>query len=516
MSNKITYETIKEIINKKNGKLLTTQYIDNKQKLEIECINGHIFQMSYNKISSENQWCSRCSGRKLLLEDIQKLCEQNNCICLNDCYKGAKTTVLNLVCNNGHTWTTMIDKIKNNIWCDECKKNNDNEAKLQTYINFAKKNNGECLTSEITDIIKNQIVKFRCINNHIWECIISKYMLDNDVWCKECLKYTLDDANEIAKERGGFCLSTEKTFLTHEKLKWQCINKHVWNASLHNVKDSYTWCPKCIINYNEEVVRNIFQKMFGKNFENLRPNWLINEKKNTKMELDGFNKELNIAFEYNGIQHYKYIPYFHSSEEKFKEQVDRDILKNNLCIQNNIKLIVIPYNIKINEIQNYIIKKCEELNIEIPNKNKILKNEINYVQTTSNKIYNDICKIINEHNGSLLTNDIYIKFDTKIQIECKNNHIWESDSVTLKRGSWCELCKNTKIYTMNTIMNYAINNKGSCLSNIEDSTKITNATKLEFACVKNHKWITTVKSIKLNTWCIKCHYENNMTTKLIK
>ena len=48
--------------------------------------------------------------------------------------------------------------------------------------------------------------------------------------------------------------------------------------------------------------------------------------------------------EYNGVQHYKYIPYFHKdSIENFNKQVDRDTNVYNYCIDNDIILVTIPY-----------------------------------------------------------------------------------------------------------------------------------------------------------------------------
>ena len=42
-------------------------------------------------------------------------------------------------------------------------------------------------------------------------------------------------------------------------------------------------------------------------FSPIRPNFLVDPQTNYKLELDGYNEELNIAFEYNGIQHYKFV-----------------------------------------------------------------------------------------------------------------------------------------------------------------------------------------------------------------
>ena len=46
------------------------------------------------------------------------------------------------------------------------------------------------------------------------------------------------------------------------------------------------------------------KKMFGKKFIKCKPYWL-DSGNNSLLELDGYCKELDLAFEYNGIQLFK-------------------------------------------------------------------------------------------------------------------------------------------------------------------------------------------------------------------
>jgi hypothetical protein len=66
---------------------------------------------------------------------------------------------------------------------------------------------------------------------------------------------------------------------------------------------------------------------------------------------------LKLACEYNGAQHYKYIPYFHKTKDSFHNQKYRDYMKRDLCNKNGITLIEVPYTVKIEHIENYIIDK---------------------------------------------------------------------------------------------------------------------------------------------------------------
>jgi hypothetical protein len=76
--------------------------------------------------------------------------------------------------------------------------------------------------------------------------------------------------------------------------------------------------------------------------------WLITEE-GTHMRLDIYIEDKNLCIEYNGKQHYEYIPFFHKDKEAFKRSQKRDQLKKELLKQHNIKLVQIKYDTEITE-----------------------------------------------------------------------------------------------------------------------------------------------------------------------
>ncbi|OHQ28951.1 MULTISPECIES: hypothetical protein [Staphylococcus] len=68
-----------------------------------------------------------------------------------------------------------------------------------------------------------------------------------------------------------------------------------------------------------------------------RPNFLEG------LEIDIYVPELKLGFEYNGIQHYKPVDHW-GGEESLKKQQVRDKRKQQLCDQNDVKLIIIKYD----------------------------------------------------------------------------------------------------------------------------------------------------------------------------
>jgi hypothetical protein len=86
------------------------------------------------------------------------------------------------------------------------------------------------------------------------------------------------------------------------------------------------------------------------------------------MELDGYNEELALAFEYQGIQHYEYNTHFHKNFEDFEQRVKDDLLKRELCKIKGVTLIEIPYTIDYDKMIDYIICQCEGKYIRVPKK----------------------------------------------------------------------------------------------------------------------------------------------------
>jgi hypothetical protein len=78
------------------------------------------------------------------------------------------------------------------------------------------------------------------------------------------------------------------------------------------------------------------------------------------LPFDFYLKKYNAVIEYNGIQHYEFFKYFHKIEEEFNKRKERDKIKKEYCLKNNIKFIEIPYWEKDN-IKSILIK---ELNLE--------------------------------------------------------------------------------------------------------------------------------------------------------
>lgn len=121
------------------------------------------------------------------------------------------------------------------------------------------------------------------------------------------------------------------------------------------------------LNRIESICCEILNNLFGKYFTKQRPYWLKNPLTGKIMELDLYNKELKIAVEYQGIQHYIWPNYMRQTKQKFLDGVERDKYKKSLCKKKGITLILIPFIVANSCICSYIKKQLKTKKINYCN-----------------------------------------------------------------------------------------------------------------------------------------------------
>jgi hypothetical protein len=113
---------------------------------------------------------------------------------------------------------------------------------IEEMQDLAKNRDGKCLSKEYLNA--NTKLLWRCEKGHKWEATPGS--VKSGSWCRYCagtVKLTIGEMREIAKSRGGKCLS--KIYVNKKvKLKWQCSKGHIWKATPDAVKRG-TWCPAC-------------------------------------------------------------------------------------------------------------------------------------------------------------------------------------------------------------------------------------------------------------------------------
>lgn len=253
---------------------------------------------------------------------------------------------------------------------------------------------------------------------------------------KPDLNIIFNKCKEIIKNKNGTLLTNRYTSL-NSRLRIICSNGHFFTKNKTKLY-SGSWCRKCKIYKNENTCKYIFEQLFDCKFDKCRPDWLINPKTNRKLELDGYNEDLRIAFEYDGEFHYKKSKSKGYTSKKVLDQQYRDKVKDKLCKENYIILIRIPYTIKKEEYQYHIIKKCKENKIKVINKN--IKINLKNVKQYCNKL--EEIKEFAQNNNLQLLSKTYLNAKTKLEWKCNNNHLFNITYYNIQKRKYiCKECK---------------------------------------------------------------------------
>lgn len=171
----------------------------------------------------------------------------------------------------------------------------------------------------------------------------------------------LGEIERVCGERDGTCLNPESYQNAASPLAWRCgVCQYQWQAAMCDISPRTgvgSWCPNCATaKDSEKRCRAILEYLFPDHkFPSIRPDFLRYEN-GARLELDCYNDELGVALEYNGIQHYRLVPYFHRPAnsdsmteqeielamiKNFLQDVVRDTWKANRCMEDDVMLVTV-------------------------------------------------------------------------------------------------------------------------------------------------------------------------------
>ena len=124
----------------------------------------------------------------------------------------------------------------------------------------------------------------------------------------------------------------------HSLVNIICPKGHKFTQNISNHLQGKA-CPICRESIGE---RTISLYLSSKNLNFIRQKKFKDCIYKTQLPFDFFLPELNIAIEYDGLQHFQPLVFF-GGEEEFKKLQIKDKIKTNYCLNNNIKLIRISH-----------------------------------------------------------------------------------------------------------------------------------------------------------------------------
>jgi hypothetical protein len=241
---KLSIVAMMALARSRGGRCLSTFYVNSVVPLLWECANGHRWR-AFPASIRKGTWCPDCAGvRPGTLEQMKAIAKSRSGTCLSVHYRNTATK-LEWRCSAGHEWSATPLQVKKGHWCPSCAR----VAPLTLPIlqRIAAQKGGRCLS--LAYVNSSHPVRWKCAAGHEWLARASSIRAGS--WCPACAhnqRLRLEEMREIARERGGICLST--TYKNGSTpLLWVCKFGHHWKAAAANVKSGSrrkgSWCREC-------------------------------------------------------------------------------------------------------------------------------------------------------------------------------------------------------------------------------------------------------------------------------
>lgn len=432
-------------------------------------------------------------------------------------------------CGYGHEWQATISNRTIGRGCPYCagKKVLKGFNDLQT-VNPAlakewnyEKDNG--LTPEDVTPSSNKKVWWKCNKGHEWQASINSRNKGHG--CPYCSGlYVIKGKNDLqtvnptlAKEWNWEKNNdlTPRDVLTNSEKKvwWKCQKGHEWQATITN-RNRGRGCPICNSERQTsfpEYVIVYYIKKCGLD--------VIHSYKAKGYELDIYIPSRKIAIEYDGY-------FWH------KNKTDKDLEKNQKCLQDGIKLYrireglpslndsSIDYIVQENQVDlsktlEEILSKIIGTNIDIDIKRDLIaiENLREYTEKENSLLFSnpEIAKEWNyEKNGNLKPEHFASNSNKKVWWKCNKGHEWQAKIDSRTRGNGCPYCSGkytvkgeNDLQTLNPVLAKEWNYEKNDGLSPEDVTPHSGK-KVWWKCSKGHEWQAKIYHRNNGSGCPYC------------
>lgn len=253
-------DRLRRIATERGGVLLTTEYVDGRTKMRLQCGEFHHFKKCPEDLLRD-QWCPTCGRAKasavkraISLARLRKVVAKRGGQIVSPDYKN-QMTPLTFRCAAGHEWDSMPMVVWNGAWCQACRREfrrQHPERRLRRRDQLAAERAARRLQS-LAEARGGQIhppgfinfqtrLKLQCANGHVWSMLPDS--LQKGTWCQQCkADALLAEMREHAARHDGECLSTSCRTV-HDMLEWRCALGHRFKQMCHLVRKGQ-WCPTC-------------------------------------------------------------------------------------------------------------------------------------------------------------------------------------------------------------------------------------------------------------------------------
>ena len=295
MPEKHTIEFIREQFEKRGWTLLSTEYKDNKSKLDYICDKGHKNEIQYSVFSKVG--CSICNGcKKPTIDFIRSEFEKEEYTLLSTKYVNSKSK-LDFICNNGHKHYIRWNEFKIGQRCGKCNTNNTRHSYDYIKEHFEKRGY-TLLTTEYKRC--SQKLEYICDKGH------NNFITWNDfrsgAGCFDCAVINRADNHRLSYdfvksefEKEGYTLLTTEYRDAHQKLEYICPNNHKHSIQWAGWSQGHR-CGKCykVSSRAELEIYDLVKSYFLDTISG-------DKKLISPLELDIVVPSKKIAIEYGGL-----------------------------------------------------------------------------------------------------------------------------------------------------------------------------------------------------------------------
>lgn len=232
----------------RGGVCLSDTYTKLTAPYRFRCERGHEWEAMGCDVV-RGAWCRACANLKKVdayrrkdgLARLQHCAQSRGGVCLSSRYEGTKA-YYRFRCAEGHEWETKGALIVRGVWCLQCRRVQSRMG-IDAMHALAAERGGRCLSEQY----RNNATKLEwiCGAGHMWSAAPATISAGH--WCAQCardaLKLGIERMREVAKERGGQCIS-EEYVNSSTRLEWECTRGHRWRATPNTIMRGH-WCARC-------------------------------------------------------------------------------------------------------------------------------------------------------------------------------------------------------------------------------------------------------------------------------
>lgn len=170
------------------------------------------------------------------------------------------------------------------------------------------------------------------------------------------------------------------------------------------------------------------------------------------LELDCYCEKLRLAFEYQGIQHYQYVPFFHNNDpQRFEAQQVRDQRKREAAHDEFVVLVEVPHTVPYAKIRNHVFREVSALGYSVVKPTTSLREFLTKARADGAQavVYLEKARSIARSHKGVCTSDVYIDCHTPLDFICAKGHHFQTPLASVNardhsRPRFCPECGGTR------------------------------------------------------------------------